>query len=65
MRGDIIIRAEFPPVPSKQFQYCAWYDGREEGGPHGYGHHPFAALQDLLENSLLVPTGSANKEEIV
>ena len=53
MDGDIIIRAEFPPVPNEVFQYAAWYEGREEGGPQGYGKHPFAALQNLLENSLL------------
>ncbi len=38
----------YPPVPSRQFDYAAWIDGREEG-PTGYGPTPEAAIADLRE----------------
>lgn len=37
-----------PPVPSRQFDYAAWIDGREEWHT-GYDPTPEAAIEDLRE----------------
>ena len=52
---DITIHVRFihPPIPDRQFDWCATYDHDEpddEGNmPAGYGKTPSAALGDLLE----------------
>ena len=38
----------FPPVPNRQFDWCAFYDGDEERGGYGYGATEEAAIDDLL-----------------
>jgi hypothetical protein len=40
-----------PPIPDRRFDWCAYYDGDEEGGPRGYGATEQEAVNDLLENS--------------
>jgi hypothetical protein len=40
-----------PPIPDRSFDWCAYYDGDEEGGPRGYGATEQEAVNDLLENS--------------
>jgi|GEM_PF-5152556 len=50
MDGDVIVRGIFPPIPSNDYDYCAWYQGHEERGPTGFGATPRTALIDLVEN---------------
>jgi hypothetical protein len=40
----------YPPIPVRQFDWCAWYDGEEEAGPYGWGATEQAAIDDLVEN---------------
>jgi hypothetical protein len=42
----------FPPIPTREFDWCAFYYGTEENGHYGYGPTEQAAIQDLLENQL-------------
>lgn len=36
-----------PPIPIRQFDWCATRDGYEPGDPIGYGSTREAAIQDL------------------
>ena len=38
-----------PPIPIRDYDYVAWYEG-EEDGPWGWGRTPEAAKADLQEN---------------
>lgn len=38
----------FPPIPLRQFDWCAYFDGDEEG-PQGWGGTEDAAIVDLLQ----------------
>lgn len=38
------------PIPPRQFDWCAWYDGEEESGRNGYGRTEQAAVDDLTDN---------------
>lgn len=40
-----------PPIPDRRFDWCAYYDGDEEGGPRGYGATEQEAVNDLIENT--------------
>jgi hypothetical protein len=40
-----------PPIPMRQFDYQAYYDGQEEFGPYGYGSTEQEAINDLKEQS--------------
>lgn len=40
----------FPPIPVRQFDWCAHFDGAEESGHYGYGRTELAAIRDLIEN---------------
>lgn len=46
------IRTEYwaKPIPPRQFDWCAWYDGDEESGQYGYGRSERAAIDDLTDN---------------
>jgi len=37
-----------PPIPSREFDWCAYVDGHEEG-PQGYGRTQEAAIAELME----------------
>lgn len=39
----------FPPIPTRQFDFCAYLDGDEESGPHGYGSSLYIALCSLIQ----------------
>ena len=39
---------DYPPIPIRQFDWSAWFDGQEEG-PIGRGLTEQAAIADLLE----------------
>ena len=44
------IKTEFvyPPIPIRCFDWCAWFDGQEEG-PTGKGETEAEAIENLLE----------------
>lgn len=37
-----------PPIPIRQFDWCAFYDGEEEEGNYGYGATEQEAIRDLI-----------------
>ena len=39
-----------PPIPCREFDWCAWYDGDEEHGPRGWGATEAEAITDLKDN---------------
>jgi len=47
--GDIRIYLILPPIPCRQFDWCAWRDGTEESGPYGWGSSSVEAITDLIE----------------
>jgi hypothetical protein len=53
MMGNIAPRIKtsflYPPIPDRRQDWCAYYDGREEG-PYGYGRTEIEAIQDLEDN---------------
>jgi hypothetical protein len=46
----IITAHEFPPIPIRSFDWCAYFDGDEELGNYGRGRTEAAAVADLVEN---------------
>jgi len=40
----------FPPIPSSQFDWCAYYDGEEEEQNYGWGKTEMEAIEDLEMN---------------
>lgn len=38
------------PIPERQFDWMAWYDGDEESGQFGFGRTEQAAVDDLTDN---------------
>lgn len=39
-----------PPIPVRQLDWCAHYDGEEEAGNYGYGETEAEAIRDFVEN---------------
>lgn len=37
----------YPPIPIRQFDWCAYLDGTEEEGPYGWGKTEAEAILDL------------------
>lgn len=37
----------YPPIPIRQFDWCAYLEGDEECGPYGYGKTEVDAILDL------------------
>ena len=50
MTPKITTRYIYPPIPDRQFDWCAYYDGEEERGHYGYGRTEEEAITDLTEN---------------
>jgi len=48
MTPKIVTNCIFPPIPPRNFDWCAYREGREEGGPYGYGKTEAEAIADLL-----------------
>ena len=46
----VITRYVYPPIPDRRFDWCAHYDGDEEG-PTGWGRTEEEAIEDLASNS--------------
>lgn len=45
----IVISHVRPPIPTKDFDYCAYYEGEAELQQYGWGSTPEEAQADLLE----------------
>lgn len=41
-----------PPIPLRQFDWCAYIEGEEERGQCGYGRTEEDAVTDLINNYL-------------
>lgn len=50
MSKKIITSNIYPPIPWRDFDWCAYFDGEEEYGHYGYGRTEQAAIDDLLAN---------------
>ena len=48
MTRAIITRNIFPPIPIRQSDWMAYYDGDEEYGPRGFGATKEEAIADLV-----------------
>ncbi len=46
----IVVHNVFPPIPVRNFDWSAVFDGYDEGDPIGYGATKDEAVRDLLEN---------------
>ena len=40
-----------PPIPVREFDWVAWFDGYEEDGPYGYGPTAEEAVKELQEQA--------------
>ena len=49
MRKIVTIN-QYPPIPDRRFDWCAFYDGEEEAGGYGYGATEAEAIADFREN---------------
>ena len=47
MTGRIITVHEYPPIPIRDFDWCAYHDGEEESGHYGWGRTERDAIEDL------------------
>ena len=48
-RGPVRTSFEYPPIPLRQFDWCAWHDGEEESNRCGWGRTEAEAIHDLAE----------------
>lgn len=37
------------PIPPREFDWCAYFDGAEESGPIGHGRTEAEAVADLMQ----------------
>lgn len=37
-----------PPIPTRAFDWCAYFDGDEEDGPRGWGASKEEAVRELM-----------------
>jgi hypothetical protein len=44
-------RFVYPPIPTRNFDWCATFDSYEPGDPIGCGYTEEAAVVDLLEQA--------------
>ena len=50
MTRKIITDYIFPPIPNREFDWVAFYDGEEERREYGYGKTDTEAVTDLTTN---------------
>jgi hypothetical protein len=50
MPRKIVTSHMFPPIPVRDFDWCAHYDGEEEAGHYGWGRTEAEAIRDFEEN---------------
>lgn len=48
MSRRIVVLHIYPPIPVREFDWCATFAGYEPGEPQGYGATKQAAIDDLL-----------------
>ena len=48
MKLDIVTYFEYPPIPIRDFDWCAHFDDYEPGQPVGQGPTEAAAVEDLI-----------------
>lgn len=46
----IITHHDYPPIPTRDRDWSAHYENREESGPYGHGPTMQAAIDDLRDN---------------
>jgi hypothetical protein len=51
MSTEIRITHVKPPIPRRDWDWCAFFDGEEEAGPYGWGATQFEAVLDLLSET--------------
>lgn len=49
MTCKIITTYVHPPIPYRGSDWCAYYDGAEEGGNYGWGATESEAMENFLE----------------
>lgn len=47
----ILVKYIYPPIPVRDFDYQASFEGHDEGDPIGHGSSEQAAIDDLHENA--------------
>lgn len=48
LRRKIVTAHIYPPIPIRDFDWCAYFDGEEEAGNYGYGRTETDAINDLM-----------------
>lgn len=51
MSKRIITEHVYPPIPIRDFDWCATFAGYEPGEPQGYGATMQAAIEDLMSKA--------------
>lgn len=47
---EIVTTFIHPPIPVRDYDWCAFFAGEEERGEYGYGPTELAAMTDLVTN---------------
>ena len=48
-KPPIITHHVYPPIPIRQYDWCAFREGNEEAGGYGWGRTEREAINSLLE----------------
>jgi hypothetical protein len=46
----IVTHHDYPPIPTRELDWSAHYEGEEEAGMYGHGATEQAAIADFIEN---------------
>lgn len=46
----IVTSHDYPPIPFRTMDWCAYFDGEEENGGYGYGRTEAEAVADFINN---------------
>ena len=46
---EIVTSFVYPPIPIRDFDWCAYFDGTEETGRYGYGRTEAEAIEELMD----------------
>ncbi len=46
----IVTTHVFPPIPDRNCDWCAFYEGQEEAGNYGWGATQERAIADFIDN---------------
>lgn len=49
MTIEITTSNVYPPIPIREFDWCAYFDGEEETGRYGWGVTEASAIKDLRQ----------------